>query len=164
MKTEEADSKLATFEEVKKSTYTYAAKDYFQAKNDGVKVSSVKKIMWLLSAILTFSTILPQIFSERHRQEVAEEIKLSEGNHPVESDIAIPKIQSEDFRRENYRQESGGVRQVPGKIKSIDLRTVSDPPPGAEVTANLVSGGANGTVKAKINQDLLLNRVSSELV
>lgn len=157
MKNEFAQSKLATIDDVYKNTYTFVAKDYFKIKKDGLKASIAKKIFWFVACLVILSLVTPQLVSERHRQEVAQELR-SDEKSANDSQMQIPSIYNEDPNSPKSRPSEGpSNRPRIDKIKSIDLRTVIDPPPGAEVNAVLVSGGANGTVKVKITQNLLVN-------
>ena len=152
------DTKLATVAEAGRSTYNFTAKDYFDVKKSGLKISTVKKFFWFVFALILVSTITPQLMSERNRQELAEEIRAQE--KPADnSKMDIPNIKNEDSNSSREKSSPGGGRPLPpaNKIKSIDLRVMTEPPPGAEVNAILVSGGANGTVKVKTTQDLVLN-------
>lgn len=158
MKNEVVDTRLASLSELHKNTYEYTAKDYFNQKKSGLKKSTAKTVFWFISALVLFATITPQLVGERNRQEVAEEIKAQE-KPQVDGKMEIPVIQNEDRStiRERSGSDSGKTRKSTDKIKSIDLRVMADPPPGAEVSAVLVSGGANGTVKVKTTKDLILN-------
>ena len=153
-----ADVRLATASDLHSSTYDFTAKDYFEIKKEGLKASTVKKFFWFISTLILVSTVTPQLVSERNRQELAEEIRAQE-KPDTNSKLDIPNIQNEDSRLNERRSLPGGsrTRQPVNKIKSIDLRVITEPPAGAEVNAILVSGGANGTVKVKTTQDLVLN-------
>lgn len=160
MQSDSPEIRLATTEEVEKSTYESTAKDYFEVKKEGLKASTAAKLFWFISALVLLSTITPQLLSERHREELAEEIRSIE-KPQTDSKMEIPAIQNE--MKKDYRPGNdggmGGAKRRPqvDKIKSIDLRTMNGPPPGSEVHAIFVSGGANGTVKVKLTEDLALN-------
>ena len=158
MKNEVLDTKLASTAELHKNTYEYTAKDYFEKKQEGLKKSTAKTFFWFLSALVLLATITPQLVSERSRQEVAEEIRAQE-NPQADAKMDIPGIQNEDhsYKRSKSDAKDSRLRKQTDKIKSIDLRVMKEPPPGAEVAAFLVSGGANGTVKVQTTKDLILN-------
>ncbi len=158
MKNEAVETKLATINDLHKNTYEFTAKDYFELKKDGLKASSAKRVFWFLATLVLLATITPQLVSERNRQELAEEIRAQE-RPDSNPQMQIPSIQNESPNSSRGRGDYGSLRgkKPVTKIKSIDLRAMTEPPPGAEVTAILVSGGANGTVKVKTTQDLVLN-------
>lgn len=158
MKDNVVETKLATTKDLHKDTYEFTAKDYFELKKNGLTTSNTKRLFWFLTTLILLATITPQLVSERNRQELAEEIRAQE-RPEVNLKIQIPSIQNEGPNLIRGRNDSDGVkpRQPVSKIKTIDLRAMMEPPPGAEVNAVLVSGGANGTVKVKTTQDLVLN-------
>lgn len=158
MKDNVVETKLATTKDLHKSSYEFTAKDYFELKKDGLTTSNTKRLFWLLATFILLATITSQLVSERNRQELADEIRAQE-RPEVNTKMQIPSIQNERPNSTKDRNNSDGVklRQPVSKIKAIDLRAMTEPPPGAEVNAVLVSGGANGTVKVKTTQDLVLN-------
>jgi len=148
---------LATIAEAAEKQYTRIAKDYFAPKDKGVTLSSARKCFLWITLLMSVGIMLPQLLSERKRQEVATEINPQAINDEGKN-IAVPPIQNGN--REEGKNSGGGGRfriQPPQKIKPIDLRSLTEPPPGSEVKAALVSGGANGTVKVRLIEDLILN-------
>jgi len=150
-----APSSLASIEEAGEKQYSSVAKDYFSPKHKGVSLSAAKKAsLWVMLA-MCLVIMLPQILSERKRQEVAEEIRPQD--RPG-TEIQIPAVQSSKGLEEQKPNGDTKRQILPvQKIKAIDLRTLAEPPPGSEVMAILASAGANGTVKVRLTEDLILN-------
>ena len=151
--------KLGNINDAEKN-YVTVAKNYFAPKPKGASLSLVKKVFLWVALLMSFGIMLPQLTSERKRQEVAQEIIAEQGGSKANGEISVPSIHSDDGKRNNGQKSdsSGGQRRQPvEKIKSIDLRVQNTPPPGSETFATLMSGGANGMVKAQLLEDLVIN-------
>lgn len=151
--------KRATTDEAQKN-YISIAKNYFSPKGKGANLSLLKKIFLWASLLMSLGVMLPQVLSESKRQEVAEEIRADQSKTYDKDMVAVPPIQNDDGRRNKKTSSesgSGNKRQSVDKIQSIDLRTQVSPPAGSESFATLISGGANGMVKAMLSENLMLN-------
>ncbi len=151
--------KLSTISEAQKN-YVSIARNYFSPKGKGANLSLLKKIFLWSSLLMSLGIMLPQVLSESKRQEVAEEIMADHNKATGSEQIEIPAIQNDDASRGKKTPSDsggGGKRQSVDKIKSIDLRSQGSPPAGSEAFATLISGGANGMVKAMLTENLTLN-------
>jgi len=151
--------KLSTISEAQKN-YVSIARNYFSPKGKGANLSLLKKIFLWSSLLMSLGIMLPQVLSESKRQEVAEEIMADHNKATGSEQIEIPAIQNDDGSRGKKTPSDsggGGKRQSVDKIKSIDLRSQGSPPAGSEAFATLISGGANGMVKAMLSENLTLN-------
>jgi hypothetical protein len=150
------EPKLASLQDAANKQYVRIAKDYFAPKNKGVTVpDAVKPIIWVI-LLMSIALMLPELFSERKRQEIAEVINPPQ-NSTNSQDLQFPPLHSsEGGERKKSDADRKGSAPVQ-RIKSIDLRALGEPPPGSEVSGVLVSGGANGTVKVRLTENLVLN-------
>lgn len=151
--------KLSTIAEAQKS-YITIAKNYFSPKGKGANLSLLKKIFLWASLLMSLGVMLPQILSESKRQEVAEEIRADQNMSSGNDMVIVPPIQNDDGKsNKKIPNDSGGGNKWRSvdKIQSIDLRAQGSPPAGSETFATLISGGANGMVKAMLSENLMLN-------
>ncbi len=151
--------KRATTDEAQKN-YISIAKNYFSPKGKGANLSLLKKMFLWASLLISLGVMLPQVLSESKRQEVAEEIRADQSKTYDKDMVAVPPIQNDDGTRNKKTSSesgSGNKRHSVDKIQSIDLRTQVSPPAGSESFATLISGGANGMVKAMLSENLMLN-------
>lgn len=151
--------KLSTITEAQKN-YITMAKNYFSPKGKGANLSLLKKIFLWASLLMSLGVMLPQVLSESKRQEIAEEIRADQNRSSGNDMVTVPPIQNDDGKNSKKIPNDfggGNKRRSVDKIQSIDLRAQGNPPAGSETFATLISGGANGMVKAMLSENLMLN-------
>jgi len=151
------EPKLASLKDSASKQYVRIAKDYFSPKNQGVSQPAVLKgAIWIV-LLMSVGIMLPELLSERKRQEIAEAINPPQ-RASNDQDFQFPPLHSSDGRERKRSDDERRLNAPPvQRIKSIDLRTLNEPPPGSEVSGVLVSGGANGNVKVRLTENLVLN-------